>query len=341
MTISADPNPAPVLDLIEAFRRSQTMFTAVSLGVFEALATAPAAAAPLAAQLHANSDALERLLDACAALGLLEKRDGLYSNTLAATRYLCSASPDTLRGYILYSREALYPMWAHLDDAIREGSHRWTQTFQLEAPLFSHFFRTDEAMRDFLMGMHGFGKLTSPKIAAAFDLSRFRHLADLGGATGHLAIAACELYPNLQATVFDLPRATPLAREQVALSPAASRIRIVSGDFFRDELPPADLYTLGRILHDWDEAKILTLLAKIHRALPKDGALLIAEKLLNEDGVGPLPANMQSLNMLICTEGKERSASQYVELLQRAGFTQVESRRTGAALDATLATTLR
>ncbi|HXK06880.1 MAG TPA: class I SAM-dependent methyltransferase [Verrucomicrobiae bacterium] len=337
MTTSAIPDPAPVLDLIEAFRRSQTMFTAVSLGIFDALETAPAGAEVLAAQLKLNSDALERLLDGCAALGLLEKRDGVYHNAAVASRYLCTSSPHSMHGYVLYSREALYAMWGHLDEAIREGTHRWTQTFGLEAPLFSHFFRTDAAMRDFLMGMHGFGMVTSPRIAAAFDLSRFRRLADLGGATGHLAIAACERYPDLHAIVFDLPRAAALAREQVALSPAAGRIEIVSGDFFHDPLPPADLYTLGRILHDWDEPKIMLLLEKVRRALPPGGALLIAEKHLNPDGVGPLPANMQSLNMLICTEGKERSAEQYAVLLRRAGFDRIESRRTGVALDAILA----
>jgi len=314
------------------------MFTAVSLGVFEALGAAPSASGPLASRLNANPDALERLLDGCAALGLLEKRDGFYTNAPVAARYLCASSPHSMHGYVLYSREALYPMWGHLDDAVREGAHRWTQTFGLEAPLFSHFFRTDAAMRDFLMGMHGFGMLTSPKVAAAFDLSRFRCLADLGGATGHLAIAACERYPELRAVVFDLPRTAPLAREQVALSPAAARIEIVSGDFFQDPLPPADLYTLGRILHDWAEPKILILLEKVRRSLPPAGAVLIAEKLLHEDGVGPVPANMQSLNMLICTEGKERSAGQYESLLRRAGFRHIESRRTGVALDAILAT---
>jgi acetylserotonin N-methyltransferase len=337
MTTSAKPDPTSVLDLIEAFRRSQTMFTAVSVGVFDVLDTAPSAAEPLATRIDANADALERLLDGCAALGLLEKRHGVYYNSAAAACYLCASSPNTMRGYILYSREALYPMWGHLDDAVREGKHRWSQTFGLEAPLFSHFFRTEAAMHDFLKGMHGFGMLTSPRIVEAFDLSRFQRLADLGGATGHLAIAACERYANLRATVFDLPRAVPLAREQVALSPAADRIEVVSGDFFRDPLPPADLYTLGRILHDWDEPKIMQLLEKIRRALPPGGALLIAEKLLNGDGVGPLPANMQSLNMLVCTEGKERGAEQYAELLRRAGFERMEARRTGVALDAILA----
>ena len=331
------PNPKPVLDLIEAFRRSKTMFAAVSMGIFDALHDGPASAAELAAKLSANTDAMRRLLDACAALGLLHKREMLYENDAVAETYLCSGSPHSLRGYVRYSDAALYGMWGHLDDVVREGTHRWTQSFGLEGPIFSAFFRTDEAMRDFLMGMHGFGMITSPQVVTAFDLGRFQNLVDLGGATGHLAIAACERYEGLRAVVFDLQQATVLAREQVAKSPARERIRIVAGDFFEDDLPPADLYYVGRILHDWAEDKIDRLLKRIFERLPAGGALLIGEKLLEEDGVGPLAANMQSLNMLIVTEGRERSLDEYTALLRRAGFSRVEGRRTGAALDAILA----
>src|SRR4051794_2212638 len=188
------PDPTPVLDLIEAFRRSQTMFAAVSLGVFERM---PATGATVAEAIGAHAEATARLLDACAALGLLTKTDGVYSNAPVAEKYLRADSPDTLRGYIRYSDDALYPMWAHLGDAVREGSHRWRQTFGLDGALFSHFFRSEAAMRDFLVGMHGFGMLTSPAVVAAFDLGCFRRLADLGGATGHLTMAACERYPEL------------------------------------------------------------------------------------------------------------------------------------------------
>jgi acetylserotonin N-methyltransferase len=331
------PNPQPVLELIEAFRRSKTMFAALSMGVFDALHEAPASAADLAVKLGANAGAMGRLLDGCAALGLLRKNAGVYHNDPVAETYLYSGSAHSLRGYVRYSDSALYEMWGHLDDAVREGTHRWTQSFGLEGPIFSAFFRTDEAMRDFLMGMHGFGMLTSAKLVSAFDLSRFRRLADLGGATGHLAIAACERYADLNAVVFDLPRATALAREQVAKSAAGERIEVVAGDFFEDELPAADLYYVGRILHDWTEDKIERLLRRIFEHLPHGGALLIGEKLLEEDGVGPLDANMQSLNMLIVTEGRERSLSEYAALARRAGFGEVEGRRTGAALDAVLA----
>ena len=330
------PDPTPILDLIEGFRRSKTMFTAVSMGIFDRLHDAPASAANLA--LGANPDALERLLDACAALGLLRKIEGVYRNEPVADAYLRSASPDSFSGYIGYSDQALYAMWGHLDDAVREGSHRWNQTFGWEGPIFSSFFRTDDAMRVFLRGMHGFGTLTSPRVVEAFDLSRFRRVVDLGGASGHLAIAACERYPGLQGVVLDLPRVAEFAREQVALSPAADRIQVVEGDFFADELPPADLYAVGQILHDWSEEKIGTLLRKIVEKLPAGGALLVVEKLLNEDGVGPLAANMQSLNMLIVTEGKERSLTEYSRLLKLAGFGTVEGCRTGVRLDAVLAT---
>jgi acetylserotonin O-methyltransferase len=331
------PDPKPVLNLIEAFRHSKTMFTAEALGIFDRLHEHPAGAAELAAKLGLHGGALERLLDGCAALGLLEKQNGMYRNQPVAERYLYSGSPDTLSGYVRYSDEALFPMWSNLGDAVREGTPRWKQTFGLDGAIFGGFYRTDEAMRNFLRGMHGFGMLTSPAVVAAFDLSRFHRCVDLGGGTGHLAIAACQRYPQLSAVVFDLPRVTALARENIARSGLEDRVTTHDGDFFAGELPAADLYTVGRILHDWDDDRAGVLLRSVMRCLPPGGGLLIAEKLLNEDGVGPLAANMQSLNMLVVTEGRERSLSQFEEMLRAAGFSDVEGKRTGLALDAILA----
>jgi acetylserotonin N-methyltransferase len=330
-------DPSPILDLIHAFRRSKTMFTAASLGIFDHLHDAPSTADGLAQRLGCHPESLARLLDACVGLGLIQLSGNLYSNAEISEVYLRTGSPETLAGYILYSNDVLYPLWQHLGDAVRHNSPRWNQEFGWDGPIFDHFFRTPEARRTFLNGMHGFGRLSSPEVVRVFNLNRFRHLVDLGGATGHLAIAACERYGNLQATVFDLPAAVEQALPHIQNSRAAARLKIQAGDFFSDPLPPADLYAVGRILHDWSEDKIHRLLAKIHAALPPGGGLLIAEALLDEDHSGPVPAQMQSLNMLVITEGKERSASEYRALLEPAGFTNVEARRTGAPLDAVLA----
>jgi len=328
--ITSGPNP--ILELLDAFRRSKALFAAEALGIFERLAVQPSTAGDLAAALKLDAGALERLLDALVAMNLLNAEDGQYVNAPVANEYLVRSSPRSMNGYVRYSNDILLRLWANLEDAVREGTHRWPQTFDLEGPIFSSFFKTDEAMRTFLSGMHGFGMMSSPRVVEAFDLSHHTTLCDLGGATGHLVAAACDRYPQLQGILFELPRVISFAMEY-----PHARVKLHAGDFFNDVLPAADLYSLGRILHDWDEEKIQLLLRKIYAALPDGGALLIAEKLLHDDKQGPLPATLQSLNMLICTEGRERSLPEYRELLMSVGFSSVEGRRTGSPVDAILA----
>jgi len=331
------PDPSPVLDLLIAFRRSKTMFAAVALGVFDALAGGPKSAAALAGELHAHPDALARLLDACVGLGLLRHDPAGYANTPVADTYLTAASPRRMTGYIAFTNDILWKLWADLEGGIRDGTPGWKRSFGWDGPIFANIFRTEAQRREFTMGMHGFGLISSPEVVAAFDLSRFRRLVDLGGATGHLAVAACRRYPDLRAVVFDLPQVVPLAAELVAATEVADRVEVTAGDFFADELPDADLYALGRILHDWADDKALTLLRKMYARLPVGGAVLVAEKLIADDRAGPPWAQMQDVNMLLVTEGRERTLAGYADLLKQAGFAEVEGRRTTAPVDAVLA----
>lgn len=337
------PDATPVLDLLETFRRSKVMFAGVDLGLFDALRSGPQTAPALASRLSLHADSLAQLLDACVCLQLVTKRtpdaggDPLYANTPTATAYLTTDSPRRLTGYIQYSNNVMWKMWANLEGAIREGSHRWKETFGWDGPIFDHFFKTNDARREFLMGMHGYGVLSSPQVVNAFDLSRFKTMVDLGAATGHLVIAACERYPDLKGVAFDLPHALDLAREMTSASSAAARLSVAGGDFFQDPLPPADLYALGRIIHDWSPDKVAQLLKKIATALPAGGGLLIAEKMLGDDKTGPRWAQLQSLNMLICTEGRERTLGEYDTLLRAAGFREVTGVRLPVPIDAILA----
>src|SRR5271154_3430496 len=171
------PDSSPVIELIEAFRRSKAMFAAVSLGVFDILERKPADATALANELHVKAEPLERLLDACVGLKLLRRSGPSYENEPVASTYLCRASEQTLTGYILYSNDVLFRLWTHVEDAVREGTPRWKQAFGIEGAIFDHFFRTEEAKQTFVQGMHGLGLLTSPKVVAAFDLSQFRRMA--------------------------------------------------------------------------------------------------------------------------------------------------------------------
>jgi len=118
---------------------------------------------------------------------------------------------------------------------------------------------------------------------------------------------------------------------------AARRIDYHPADFFQDALPAGDLFTLSRVLHDWDDSRALQLLSRVYDALPNDGAILICEQCLNPDKTGPENTTLQSLNMLVQTDGRERSLDEYGALLRQAGFVDLRARRTGYAQDVILA----
>jgi acetylserotonin O-methyltransferase len=335
---SSDPQSEAVIALMDGFRASKALFTAVQLGLFDRLDGRSATCDELARETGCVPHALERLLGFCTARGLLSvDAQGFYRNTVTADRFLRNHSPETLTGYILYSDRILYRLWGRLVDALHEGTNRWTQEFGAKDDIFDHFFSSDEDKEVFLKGMHGFGVTTSPRVAAAFDLSRFATFVDLGGGTGHLTIEACRRYPGMQGVVFDLPKVRPVAERHVKAAGMADRITFAGGSFFEDALPEGDLYAMGRILHDWSEEKVRLLVRRAYEALPQGGGLLLAEKLLNPLKDGPATAQLQSLNMLICTEGRERTAAEYEALAREAGFREVRTARTGGAVDAVLA----
>ena len=206
--------------------------------------------------------------------------------------YLTREQPANAHRLHRVLRYRALSMWEHLDDAVREGTHRWRQTFDIEGPIFSHFFRTEEAMRTFMRGMHGFGLLSSPQVVEAFDLSGFRRMVDLGGGTGHLVIAACERYPELRGAVFDLPRVMPIAREDVELHRRQNAHRTAGRRFLRRRsargrsvLPSAAFCTTGR------KRRSMLLLRKVYAALPPGGALLIVERLLDDDKTRACPCD--------------------------------------------------
>ena len=172
-------------------------------------------------------------------------------------RYLRSNSPDSLTGYIHYSNEALYPMWAHLEDAVREGTPRWKQTFGTEGGIFSGFFHRSTTKLEFLKGMHGFGRISSPAVAAAFDLGRFHRLIDLGGrkrSSGRRGARALSPNADRRYSIFPKWPSSTRARSQATSSPTRYRRRISTA--------------LDEYLHDWSGQNIHPLLAELHAALP-------------------------------------------------------------------------
>ncbi|XP_053912682.1 probable bifunctional dTTP/UTP pyrophosphatase/methyltransferase protein isoform X3 [Cuculus canorus] len=332
---SAAKSPSKILELMDGFRASKALFVASKLKIFDHLKDkGPLKAVNIANEIGTSVCGTERLLDACAALGLLEKTTQGYSNTDSANTYLTSDGEYSLYGYIIHSNDHLWPLFTNLESAVKEGSRQNHRAFGKKADdLFKDYYHSQEVTQRFMAAMHSIAHLTAKDVATAFDLSQFKSACDLGGCTGALAHELVRIYPNLKVTVFDLPEVIANTSYFQPSGQHTAPVTFVSGDFFKDSLPEADLYILSRVLHDWPDEKIHLLLSKISALCKPGSALLVAEIVLDEQKTHPPRAVLQSLSM---TEGKQRSGSEYKQLLEKYGFTNVQIKITGNLLDAVL-----
>ncbi|XP_037342832.2 acetylserotonin O-methyltransferase 2 [Pungitius pungitius] len=334
--------PFKLLEYFNGFRVSKVIFSACELGVFDLLLRSPEpmSARRVARELSTSVDGTERLLDALVGMEILEVEtsdgEAVYSSTDVANLYLARGSGKSLHDMIVYQSQTVYPLWNHLADAVREGKNQNEKTFGLPPEdIFQAVYRSEEEMLRFMGLMNSSWVLDGHDVATAFDLSGFQNIVDLGGCTGALAREMAKAYPSSSVTVFDLPQVVETALKHFPQEDAA--VGFQSGDFFSGEIPPADLYVLARIIHDWPEEKCLTLLKKLYDTCKPGGGVLLVEAMLFENRRGPVTAQIFSLNMLVQMEGRERPPSGYTGLLNRTGFHDVQVCRTGKSYDAILA----
>ncbi|XP_076603609.1 putative bifunctional dTTP/UTP pyrophosphatase/methyltransferase protein isoform X1 [Chaetodon auriga] len=325
-----------VIELMDGFKASKALFTASKMRVFDLLHSSPGLeAAQVAQEIKASVKGTECLLEACVSLGLLKSKERMYDNTDLATCFLRSDAPFSLQGYIQHCNNTVWPLFSHLESAVRDGTNQHEKAFGKKSDdMFQDVFYNSQTVKlRFMNGMHSIARVTGKAVATAFDLSSFKTACDLGGCTGAMAYEFTKAHPQLSVTVFDLPTVVEMSEHFHPLR-TDNRVSFVAGDFFKDELPKADLYILARILHDWPDEKVRLLLSKIADACTPGCAVLIAETML--DGQTPYSA-LQSLNMLAQTEGTERTESQYANLLNKHGFGHTRVVHTMNFLDALLA----
>ncbi|HEY0832294.1 MAG TPA: methyltransferase [Azospirillum sp.] len=319
------PSPLPLMALSTGFWAFKTLAAAHELDLFSRLSGgAGTTCAQLAEDLGIHPRPAEMLLTGCAALGLLEKVDGLYRNTAVSEAYLVRGTAHYFGGWIEMADKRLYAGWGKLADALRTNRPT-TWDPDVQASLFDREDPTMLAL--FWEAMHSLSTMTARRLGEAIDFGGFTRLLDIGGGSGAYDIELCRRYPRLRATVFDLPHVAGIAAGKVAQAGLAGRIGTVAGSFFSGEPFPAghDVHLFSMILHDWDEAKNRALLRRSFEALPSGGAVVISELLVNDDKTGPAPAALMSLNMLIETEGRNYTPAEYAAWLEDAGFRTVET----------------
>jgi hypothetical protein len=312
--------PDRIIALGHAFRASKTLLSATELGVFTALAEGgPLDCEQLTERLGIAGRGASDFFDALVALGMMQRGDdGRYSNTPEADRYLDRSKRTYIGGELEHYSRYVYPHWSSLTAALRTGQ---PQSGDRAKGHYPAFYAEPGSLEGFARGMGGGAVLVAEAIAERFPWQSCASFIDIGTAQGHLPALLADRHPHLHGAGFDLPPMQKLFEAYARERGVADRVRFISGDFLVDSLPSADVLIFGRVLHNWNLPTKKMLLAKAYDALPIGGAVIVYERLIDDERRVNAAALLASLNMLIMTAGGfDFTAADCSRWMAEAGF---------------------
>jgi O-methyltransferase domain/Dimerisation domain len=314
------PTPERILQVGLGFWASKALLTAVELRLFTELARGPVDAETLRTRLKLHGRSARDFFDALVALGFLERDGDKYRNAPDTDQFLDLAKPSYLGGFLEMSNLRLYPFWGRLTEALQSGLPQ-NETRIGGANFFETLYTDPMRLKGFLSAMTGLSRGANLEIASGFPWDRYRTFADIGTAQRDTAVQIALAHAHLSGTGFDLAVVQPVFDEYVRHHGVADRLRFSPGSFFTDDLPRADVITMGHILHDWSLDEKQMLIRKAYDALPDGGALIIYESIIDDDRKQNAFGLLMSLNMLIETPGGfDYTGADCIGWLKAAGF---------------------
>lgn len=291
------------------YRDAALVIFGVKTGIFEGLADGPRNSNEISGDRGLDPRATGVVMAALCAAGMLEQDDDRFSIPDGARPYLLKDGAQTRTSIIGHNR-SLIRGWAQLDTILRTGE---------PAPREE---RTEDEMRDFILGMENVSRRSSEEVAGIVDLAGCRRLLDLGGGPGTAALTFARANPDLECVVFDLPGPVGIAEENIAAAGLADRVSAVAGDFHTDAFGEKfDVVYIANILHMLGPEECVELLRKAGAALVPAGRLIVKDFFLEDSRTVPAFAAQFSVNMLVATEsGRTYTRREMDEQFAAAGF---------------------
>lgn len=318
-TIGSDvPNPIGIMKTASAFYESCTLFAACDSGVFKALHSLKQADVDTISRHCVISEKGARLLlNACVALGLIEKEGNQYRNTKASEFYLVPGSLGDLTGAIKYNQD-VYTAWGKLNEFVKTGR-------PVEKPSI-HLGEDKDRTRNFVLSMHGRALGIGKALVPQLDLSGCKNILDVGGGPGTYSVLIAGAWPDIECRVMDLAPVTAIADELIKEQGMSDRVRTMSGDFRTHDFGKNnDAVLFLGVLHQESPASIGALLEKAFSSLRPGGIVYIMDMMTDETYTRPVFSALFALNMaLTAKDGWVFSETDLSIQLTEAGFTNID-----------------
>jgi hypothetical protein len=327
------PADNPVLALkqmITGYWTSQAIYVAAKLELADKLVAGPKTAAELAAATNTNEGALYRVLRALASIGVFgQSSDGKFANS-PLSEPLRKGIDDSQWAMAVMMGEEHYDAWGKLLYSVQTGQGSFRHLFG--EGVFEHLSKHPQQAAVFDAAMSSIHGKETALMADAYDFGRFQTLCDVGGGNGSTLSTILQRNPKLQGVLFDLAHVVERARPKVAEAGVADRCQFVSGDFFQQVNVTANAIMMRHIIHDWDDARCITILKNCRDAVGPNGKVLVVESIV-PSGNEPGFVKWLDLTMLVIPEGKERTEAEYRELFAAAGLKLERVVHTAGELD--------
>ena len=322
------PDPGHIMQTATAFWASKVLLTAVEFDLFTLLDNTSMTASELGTKLGIHPRGTYDFFDALVAAGFLQREgegaQGRYSNTPDTAAFLNKNSPAYIGGLPEMLNARLFGFWNNLGEALKTGQAQSESKIHGKS-IFEEIYADSARLGQFLEAMTGFQAVNFQALADRFDFSHYSTVSDIGGALALLSRIIAGQHPHLTFNSFDLPPVAGHAQKHVDAAGLTDRINVMSGDFFTDELPKADVITMGNILHDWNLEKKKILIQKAYDALPAGGALIVIENLIDDGRRENLFGLLMSLNMLIeLGDGFDYTGENFRQWCSEAGFARFD-----------------
>lgn len=313
---SVDALAARLLHLLQGYRASCVIATAVKLGLLDQLDAGPVRVDELAQRLQTHGSSLRRFLSALEALGVVES--GANGVCLASAGRLLVDPRAGLRERAILIAEEYMPAWVKLGDSVMTGEPMFPAAFGMN--VWEHRKAHPELDESFNRTMEDVQARARSSVPAAYDFSSCRLVVDVGGGSGALIADILQRYLDAKGLVFDQPHVVERPQAVLAAAGVLDRCRIAGGSFLDSVPAGGDVYILQYVLHDWSDADCATILHHCREAMEPSSVLLVVENIVPEGA--PLSENlaMLDLHMMVMLGGRERTSSEYRSLLRSAGL---------------------
>lgn len=313
------PPSAQLVQMASGYWISCIVHAAAKLDLADRLTEGPKTAAEIAGAVKCDPSALHRLMRSLAGLGLLTEKDDRRFALTPLGAALQTAAPGAARASVLTICSPWFTQSMHeLVYSVRTGKTAFEKIHGMPAFDFLGKHPEDASLfAETMIGIHG-GE--PPAVAVAYDFSTLGTIVDVGGSSGNMLAEILTRHKNLRGILADLPHVVKEAPALLKSKGVADRVTIEAHDFFKSVPKGGDAYILSHVIHDWSEAKCLTILGHVRDAMGPDGLLLIVEMVLpgrDEPHFGKI----LDMVMLSLPGGEERTAREYEALLAKAGFT--------------------